>query len=96
MTDILPALGTHYPMTQTEISKMFGKIPLGLFREHRWKEDLKTLGTVPKEFVNKVSNGKVNYDWKAQVNKLLVDGGFDLILSISRFSFILCQRVPFP
>jgi len=84
MTDILPALGTHYPMTQTEISKMFGKIPLGLFREHRWKEDLKTLGTVPKEFVNKVSNGKVNYDWKAQVNKLLVDGGFDLILSIGQ------------
>lgn len=84
VTDILPALGTHYPMTQTEISKMFGKIPLGLFREHRWKEDLKTLGTVPKEFVNKVSNGKVNYDWKAQVNKLLVDGGFDLILSIGQ------------
>ncbi|MBU0475225.1 MAG: DUF2088 domain-containing protein [Bacteroidetes bacterium] len=84
MTDILPALGTHYPMTESEIKKMYGEIPLNIFREHKWKEDLHTLGIVPKEFVNKVSGGKVNYDWKAQVNKLLVNGGFDLILSIGQ------------
>ena len=84
LTDILPALGTHFPMTEIEIKKMFGRIPLNLFREHKWKEDLTTLGIVPAEFVKEVSEGKVNYDWPAQVNKLLVQGNFDLILSIGQ------------
>lgn len=84
MTDILPALGTHYPMSESEITEMYGDIPIHLFREHKWKEDLITLGIVPSEFVHEVSEGKVNYDWPAQVNKLLVDGGFDLILSIGQ------------
>ena len=84
LTDILPALGTHFEMTKSEISKMFGNIPHDLFRVHKWKNDLVTLGRVPAEFINEVSEGKVNYDWPAQVNKLLVDGGFDLILSIGQ------------
>jgi len=71
-------------MTDSEISEMYGDIPTNLFREHKWKEDLITLGIVPSEYVNEVSEGKVNYDWPAQVNKLLVDGGFDLILSIGQ------------
>ena len=27
LTDVLPAIGTHYPMTDEEIETMFGKIP---------------------------------------------------------------------
>jgi len=81
---ILPALGTHYPMTEIEIQKMFGDLPRNLFRVHRWKEDLATLGEVPGELMAVVSEGKLNYTWPAQVNKLLVDGGFDLILSIGQ------------
>jgi len=84
LTDILPALGTHFAMTEKELTTMFGKIPKELFRIHNWKEDLHTLGVVPAEYVKEVSNGKVNYDWPAQVNKLLVTGGFDLILSIGQ------------
>jgi nickel-dependent lactate racemase len=84
MTDVLPALGTHFAMTEKEIEIMFGDVPKNIFRVHRWKEDLHTLGEVPSEFVNEVSEGKLNYKWPAQVNKLLVDGGFDLILSIGQ------------
>ncbi len=84
LTDILPALGTHFAMNEKEIETMFGDIPKNLFRVHRWKEDLHTLGDVPSEFVYIVSEGKLNYNWPAQVNKLLVDGGFDLILSIGQ------------
>jgi nickel-dependent lactate racemase len=43
-----------------------------------------TLGEVPSEYVNRVSEGKVNYAWPAQVNKLLIEGGHDLILSIGQ------------
>ena len=80
LTDILPALGTHTPMTDEQISHMFGEIPRSLFREHDWRNDVITLGTVPAEFVKKVSKGAVDYSWPAQVNKLLIEGDFDLIL----------------
>ena len=84
LTDILPALGTHNAMTENEISMMFGEIPKSLFRIHNWKKDLVTLGEVPSEFVKEVSEGKVDYNWPAQVNKLLVEGKHDLILSIGQ------------
>jgi nickel-dependent lactate racemase len=81
MTDILPALGTHFAMTEAEIKRMFGDTPPGLFRKHDWRNDIVTLGRVPGEFIKQVSEGKLDYDWPAQVNKLLVEGGYDLILS---------------
>lgn len=84
MTDVLPALGTHFAMTPEEITRMFGDMPQEIFREHDWRGGLVTLGKVPGEFVSEVSGGKVDYDWPAQVNRLLVDGGFDLILSIGQ------------
>ncbi len=81
LTDVLPALGTHAAMTDAEIKKMFGTVPLELFRVHDWRNDVVTLGEVPGSFVKEVSQGKVSYDWPVQVNRLLVEGGFDLILS---------------
>ena len=84
LTDILPALGTHFAMTESEIRRMYGDTPMSLFRVHNWRSDLVTLGRVPGDFVRQVSEGKLDYDWPAQVNKLLVEGGFDLILSIGQ------------
>lgn len=84
LTDILPALGTHTPMTDEQISHMYGSTPRNLFRVHDWRHDVITLGTVPSQYVKKVSEGAVDYDWPVQVNKLLEEGGFDLILSIGQ------------
>ena len=84
LTDILPATGTHYPMTEDEISTMYGDIPHSLFRIHRWKEDLHTFGEVPSEFIHEVSEGKLNFSWPAQTNRLLVEGKHDMILSIGQ------------
>ncbi|MFA5972254.1 MAG: lactate racemase domain-containing protein [Lentimicrobiaceae bacterium] len=84
VTDILPALGTHAAMSETELSEMFGKVPHSLFRVHNWRTDIVTLGEVPAEFVSKVSDNQVDFAWPAQVNKLLVEGNFDLILSIGQ------------
>ena len=84
MVDVLPALGTHFAMTNEEIDRMFGQMPKSLFRTHDWRNDIVTLGQVPGEFVSEVSGGKVNFEWPAQVNKLLVEGGHDLILSIGQ------------
>ena len=84
LTDILPALGTHSAMTEAEIKQMYGQTPLGLFREHNWRTGLVTLGEVPAEFIREVSEGRVDFSWPAQVNRLVAEGGFDLILSIGQ------------
>jgi nickel-dependent lactate racemase len=84
LTDVLPSIGTHSPMTDKEIDRMFPSVPKSLFRVHRWKDDLITLGEVPSEFINEVSEGKLNYSWPAQTNKLLVEGKYDLILSMGQ------------
>ena len=39
---------------------------------------------MPSDFICRESEGKLDYAWKAQVNKLLVEGGFDLIVSIGQ------------
>ena len=84
LKDILPALGTHTPMTDDELTTMFGEIPRSLFHEHKWRSDINTIGMVPGEFVSSVTEGKISYDWPSQVNTLLTDGGHDLILSIGQ------------
>ena len=84
LTDIMPALGTHTPMTEEQMDVMFGHVPHDLFRVHDWRNDVVTVGQVPAEYVNEVSEGKLNYTWPAQVNKLLLDPSFDLILSIGQ------------
>ncbi len=84
LTDILPALGTHKPMSDGDIAVMFGATPRPLFRTHDWRHDVVTLGEVPSDFIHEVSEGKLSYTWPAQVNRLLRDGGHDLILSIGQ------------
>jgi nickel-dependent lactate racemase len=89
LKDVLPALGTHTAMTDRQIATMFGATPRELFRVHDWRNDIVTLGEVPGEFIREVSEGKLDYSWPAQVNKLLVGspkygGGHDLILSIGQ------------
>ena len=84
LTDILPALGTHAPMSPSEIERMFGHVPTSLFRVHDWRKDVVTLGEVPAEFLESVSEGRVSFTWPAQVNSLLLEGGHDLILSIGQ------------
>ena len=84
MTDILPALGTHTPMTDEQIATMFGETPRNLFRDHDWRNDVVTLGYVPADYVKEVSEGAVDFEWPVQVNKMLQEGGHDLILSIGQ------------
>ena len=84
LTDILPALGTHFKMTDAEIEKMFPGVPKSLFREHKWRDDVVTVGVVPGDFVKEVSEGTVDYPIPIQLNRLLLEGGFDLILSVGQ------------
>jgi nickel-dependent lactate racemase len=81
---VLPALGTHTPMGPEQIARMFGNMRQDLFRVHNWRTDVETLGEVPAAFIEEQSEGKLHYAWPAQVNRLIAQGDFDLILSIGQ------------
>ena len=81
---ILPAVGTHAPMAAEQLEKMFECVPAELFRKHDWRKDTVRLGEVPSEFIRQQSEGKLDYTWPAEVNRLIAEGDFDLILSIGQ------------
>ena len=82
--DILPALGTHVAMTKEECEEMFGDIPYEKFIVHNWRTDVVKIGEVPAEYVTEVSEGLVTNSIDVEVNKLLMDPSYDLILSIGQ------------
>jgi len=86
---VLPALGTHMAMNDTELSRMFGSTPKNKFLVHDWRNDVTELGRIEAAWVEKASNGAVKYDWPVQVNKILRkgakdSGNFSLALSIGQ------------
>ncbi|MBV8732017.1 MAG: DUF2088 domain-containing protein [Acidobacteriia bacterium] len=81
---VLPALGTHRPMTEPEIAAMFGDMPRELFAVHDWRKDLAVLGEIPAAAIREQSEGELDFAWPVQLNRLLIEGGFDLILSIGQ------------
>ena len=84
LTDIMPALGTHFAMPAEQLDKMFAGVPHTLFRVHRWRDDVVTVGTVPADYVSEVTEGIYNEPWPAQMNRLVWCGGHDLVLSIGQ------------
>ena len=84
LVDIMPALGTHVPMPEWQLDRMFPGVPKDKFRPHDWRNDVITAGTIPAEFVAKVTDGIYAKPWPCQLNKLVWDGGHDLILSIGQ------------
>ena len=82
--DILPALGTHVPMSPAQWQAMFGDIPMERMLVHNWRQDLVTLGEVPGEVMARISGGRLTAPVPVEVSRHVVDPGYDLILSIGQ------------
>lgn len=83
--DIMPALGTHEPMTKEECIAFFGKdVPYDSILVHNWRTDVVKIGEVPAEFVSEVSDGLVNEKIDVEINKRLLDKSYDLIISVGQ------------
>lgn len=82
--DIMPALGTHVPVSRHEWQEMFGSIPYDIMMEHRWRSDVVQIGEVPGDLVSKVSEGLMSDPIPVELNKALIDSSYDLILSIGQ------------
>ncbi len=84
LTDVMPALGTHVPMADWQIERMYPTLPRSLIREHDWRNDVITIGEVPADFVCQATEGLWTRPWPAQLNRLVWEGGHDLVLSIGQ------------
>ena len=82
--EILPAIGTHAPMTADELGRMFPGIPADRFAVHDFRNGVTNLGEVPASFVRDVSEGKLDYPIRCDVSSRLVDGSWDRIISIGQ------------
>lgn len=82
---VMPALGTHMPMDAAERRSMFGDaIPDSAFLVHNWQADAIPIGTVPKAFTEEISGGLYGESIEAEVNWRLLEGRYDLILSVGQ------------
>lgn len=81
---ILPAVGTHRPMTAAQIERMFAGIPLDRFLPHDFRKDVVRLGEVPAEFVRDVSGGAVDFAVPIEVSRHLIETRWDRIVSIGQ------------
>ena len=79
--DILPALGTHAPVSETQWKTMFGDIPYERMIVHNWRTDVVKLGEVPAEEVKRLSDGLWTEPVSVEVNRRLMDESYDLIIS---------------
>ena len=80
---VLPATGTHVPMTSAELDQMFPGVPHDVIRNHDFQRDLVELGEVPASFVREVSGGLVDYPIFCEVNRALTEG-WDRIISVGQ------------
>ncbi len=81
---VLPALGTHDPMTNEQLAGMFPSIPKHLIQQHHWRTDVQQIGTVPADFVTEATEGAYDKPWPVEVNKRIAAREHDLILSIGQ------------
>ena len=79
--DILPALGTHVPVTDEEMDIMFGDIPHDKFIPHNWRKDVVKIGEVPVEFIEEITEGLWHEKVEVEINRLVMDEKYDIIIS---------------
>lgn len=79
--DVLPALGTHVPVSESQWKTMFGEIPYDRMIVHNWRTDVVKLGDIPADVVSEISEGLWKTSLAVEINKLVMDPKYDLVIS---------------
>ena len=82
--DLIPALGTHVPVTEAEAADMFGDIPFEKFIPHNWRTDVVRLGEVPADFVSQITEGLWTEPVSVEINRRVMEPSYDLIISVGQ------------
>lgn len=79
--DILPALGTHEPVTREQSAHMFGNVPFEKLIPHNWRTDVVKIGEIPGEYLAEITEGLWTEPISVEINRLVMDERYDLIIS---------------
>ena len=82
--DIMPALGSHVPVTREQADKMFGDIPFEKFIAHSWRNDVVQIGRVPGELISEWTGGLWTEPVTAEINRRVMEDCYDLIISVGQ------------
>jgi nickel-dependent lactate racemase len=83
--DVLPALGTHAPMTEAECADMYPDIPFERFIVHNWRRDAIKIGEISGGYLSEITEGLWSESIAVEVNRLVMDRRYELIVSIARW-----------
>ena len=84
--DILPALGTHEPVTEVQAAAMFGDIPFELFIPHNWRTDVVKLGEIPASYLEEITEGIWHDPVSVEINRRVMDDIYDLMTALPSIS----------
>ncbi|WP_321289550.1 lactate racemase domain-containing protein [uncultured Sunxiuqinia sp.] len=79
---VIPTLGQHVPHTEDQNKWMFGGIPEDKILKHDWRNDGKKIGTIPANYVEKITQGKANWEIPISINRTVLEGNWDLIINV--------------
>ncbi len=82
--DVLPALGTHEPVTPEQCAQMFGDLPFERLIPHNWRTDVVRIGEVPASYLSEITGGLWNEPVRVEINRRVMDPSYDLILSVGQ------------
>lgn len=82
--DIMPALGSHEPVSEYQWNRMFPGIPYSEMIVHNWRTEVVKLGEVSGSFLEEISAGMWTEPISCEVNRRIMDESYDLILSVGQ------------
>ena len=80
-TDIMPALGTHEPVSKEQWEIMFKGIPYESMIVHDWRHDVVKIGEVPASYLEEITDGLWHEPVSVEINRRVMDESYDLIIS---------------
>ena len=79
--DIMPALGTHEPVSREQWPVMFGDVPYENMIVHDWRRDVVKIGEVPAGYLEEITEDLWHEPVSVEVNRRIMDESYDLIIS---------------
>lgn len=82
--DIMPALGTHAAVSESQWDTMFGDIPYDKMIVHDWRNDVINLGEISASFLEEITGNLWHEPVSVEINKLVMEEKYDLIISLGQ------------
>ena len=79
--DIMPALGTHEPVSKPQWEVMFEGVPYENMLVHDWRHDVVKIGEVPASYLEESTEKLWHEPVSVEINRRVMDESYDLIIS---------------